>query len=304
MIIREVESSVTMYSSYNPCVEPWFTLLKLPVTVLSGNLQPEEAFQEPKRWWGSTVRGALGSALRFLLCGCRGGSHKESCPFGQLFAPEGDGEQGPRYEPPPWLLRVLPRENGALEVELRLFGQATQWEEAFSLALSLAAFRGLGKSRFRWNLEARAATFLESWPFPAWEEQLALELVSPLRLQWQGELVTGAPSFLQLFVACSRRVRLCAKAFARVALPPPSSDQLAQARRVPLVAAETSWFEFVRYSRRQEQAMRLGGVVGVVRYGGDWRWAWPWLRFAPLFGIGKLITMGFGEVRWRNSRLV
>jgi len=283
-------------------VEQLLAFLELPITVLAGRLRPEAPCHDPQRWWGSTVRGALGAALRFLLCPCRGPEHKPGCPFLGLFAPEGDGQEGPRHLPPPWMLRVVPAQDGALDLELRLFGPATGWEEAFSLALAVAGFRGLGKSRFSWSPSARTATTLGAWPFPPWEEQLELELLSPLRLQSQGQLVTQPPSFLELLLACTRRVRLCAKAFAKLSVPALASHQLAQARRVRLEAAETSWFELVRYSRRQEQAMRLGGLVGALRYGGDWSWAWPWLRLAPLLGIGKLVTMGFGEVRWRPAR--
>jgi hypothetical protein len=57
------------------------------------------------------------------------------------------------------------------------------------------------------------------------------------------------------------------------------------------------WFDWVRYSSRQQQEMTLGGVLG--------RWAlhgpsdtlaqlWPWLWLGQWLHVGKNATMGMG----------
>ncbi|MGC8917245.1 MAG: CRISPR system precrRNA processing endoribonuclease RAMP protein Cas6 [Thermoanaerobaculum sp.] len=278
-------------------MDAWEAFLQLPVHTLEVRLASGGGTLPESRWWGSTVRGALGGALRFLLCSCRSESHRRDCPFARFFIPEGDGQNGPRYLPPPWSLSVKAHEN-ELEVQLRIFSDAVEIIEALGLALEAAGFRGLGGRRFRVvgfkSSVASLASLVASWRYP----KPVLLLESPVRLQEGGQPIRQVPSFSHLFAAACRRVRLCAWAWAGVNLPHPPPEHKLWATQVPVSGGQVHWEEKPRYSRRQKKLMRLGGLVGWVAYGGEWSWAWPWLRALPLLGLGKLTTMGLGEVRW------
>lgn len=197
---------------------------------------------------------------------------------------------------PPWRLAVATKNSG-LEVRLWLFGPASQYAEAFLLALENAAFRGLGRQSFTTALEERIDGTLQNLVSSPWESNLTLQLRSPVRLQAKGALVTTVPSFLQVFAAAQRKLRLAARSWCSLELPFPS-DQMHLARHIPVALASVRWVEMARYSHRQRQLMRLGGLQGSLQFEGEWSFAWPWLRFLPAVGLGKLTTMGFGEVAW------
>ncbi|MFN3414243.1 MAG: CRISPR system precrRNA processing endoribonuclease RAMP protein Cas6, partial [Thermoanaerobaculum sp.] len=172
--------------------------------------------------------------------------------------------------------------------------------EAFSLALQNAAFRGLGHQSFIAVLEERVDTVLQTLIASPWQPSLTLELRSPVRLQAHGALVTTAPSFAQVFASAQRKLRLAARSWCSLELPFPS-EQMHLARHIPVAMASVRWVEMARYSLRQRQFMRLGGLQGRLQFEGEWSFAWPWLRFLPAIGLGKLTTMGFGDVAWTHN---
>jgi hypothetical protein len=57
------------------------------------------------------------------------------------------------------------------------------------------------------------------------------------------------------------------------------------------------WFDWVRYSSRQQQEMTLGGVLGTWALLGHpeaLAAAWPWLWLGQWLHVGKNATMGMG----------
>lgn len=64
---------------------------------------------------------------------------------------------------------------------------------------------------------------------------------------------------------------------------------LAAAGQVNLVEDRTSWVDWSRYSSRQRTSMKLGGIVGDVRYAGPHEIL---DGFAPLLAAGKLVHVG------------
>ena len=62
-------------------------------------------------------------------------------------------------------------------------------------------------------------------------------------------------------------------------------------------SADFEWFDWQRYSNRQERAMPLGGVVGRLVLEGDLRPFWPLLHLGQWLHVGGKTTFGMGRYR-------
>jgi hypothetical protein len=258
-------------------------------------------------WWGNALRGALGTSLRFLLCRRRGTPcatcvDSSSCDFPRLWQPERghtSASRGPRFRLAPWLLHtcVVP---AGLKVHLRLFGTAARDSWRWRVALELAAARGIGPGLQVFRIEA-PLTLRESTlhalapPSPPTDGPLVVRLLSPLRLVEDGHPLRAAPSFSTLVAAAERRLRLAQLCWSETP-PPPNTSYLEGPRGVAIVSARIGWQELTRYSRRQQRLMHLGGLTGEITYAQGWAPFWSVLGPAVVLHLGKLTTMGLGEI--------
>ncbi len=250
------------------------------------------------RWWGSTVRGALGTALKNLLCTvnhrrCDRCRRAGECAFPQLWEPRRTEGKGPLLQLPPWLVRVAWR-GGRLAVVVRLFGPACAEEARLRIALEAALARGLTPARVAFLPDAP----LRSEPVMAWsppasalDKPLLVQLLSPLRLVADGKPCAQAPDFGSLLASAARRWKLASLSWGWP--EPPARPAHA---RVSTVHCEVTWRDFTRRSKRQRSTLTLGGLVGTLVYEGEWAAALPFLEVASVIGIGKLTTHGFGHV--------
>lgn len=135
-------------------------------------------------------------------------------------------------------------------------------------------------------------------PAPEGLQALHLHIRTPLRLQHQGQPLRPAQlSPRTLVAAVARRVALVLEFHAQ---------QPNWGRQVPAAVAlaqqlhdqrDMQWFDWVRYSRRQQQEMTLGGVLGTWVLRGSpeaLTAAWPWLWLGQWLHVGKNATMGLG----------
>jgi len=127
---------------------------------------------------------------------------------------------------------------------------------------------------------------------------LLLHIHTPLRLQHQGHPLWPTQLTPRALVAnVARRVALVLEFHAQ------HSDW---GQQVPIVVAqaqtmtdtrELHWFDWVRYSSRQQQEMTLGGVLGTWGLHGcpdALATVWPWLWLGQWLHAGKNATMGMG----------
>lgn len=150
------------------------------------------------------------------------------------------------------------------------------------------------------RLQAHAAS-LQLPPMPLSTNGLLLHIHTPLRLQHQGKpLRPQQLSVRTLVSAVARRVALVlefhaaqAQWGAQVPATAVLADQLADQRSL-------HWFDWKRFSSRQQQAMTLGGVVGQWHLRGPAEAlasAWPWLWLGQWLHVGKNASFGLGGYR-------
>lgn len=286
------------------------------------------------RFWGPALRGGLGHVLRRMVCVtrlplCDGCLLRFRCAYPVLFQPFAppDRAQGGRYArmPVPFVLRVpfgdrsprLLRQGDAVAFELVLVGEANLHLPYYLLAVAELGRRGLGPQRLRFRLEEVAAwtpggfvpvyrdgegnlrtdvpplalneLLVSREPVDA--RRLAVRFISPVRLDLEGDLVYPV-EFWHLVRGLVERMRALVACYGGDALPRPEG-----AEGVRRAEDRTRWVDFSRYSTRQQTEMRLGGAVGTVIYEGeDLRPFWPLLAFGEWLGVGKLTSMGFGQM--------
>ncbi len=130
---------------------------------------------------------------------------------------------------------------------------------------------------------------------------IKITLVTPLRLKYQNNLHAELP-FHILTRAMLRRVSsLLAHHDGRE----PELDYRGLVKRAEMIKvkqAAMTWFDWRRYSNRQEQAMLMGGMIGSVTYCGQLEEYLPLLRFCEQAHLGKQTTFGLGKIRVQAIR--
>jgi len=72
---------------------------------------------------------------------------------------------------------------------------------------------------------------------------------------------------------------------------------LAQAEAIQVVEDQTRWVDVSSYSLRQERRTPIGGLLGQVRFAGDFRPFLPGLAWGELVHVGKDVVKGNGWYR-------
>ena len=278
----------------------------------------------PPEFAGSMVRGALGSALKRLVCvmrlqDCTGCPLEFACVYTSIFETRPMPGAGvmTRYDraPHPFVLVVgldEPAEAGRLTVGLRLFGEATRAAPFALRALEEAAARGLGASRTPFRLVAAGPEGEEAKPWAGgawrpgpirgaptpWAERTALRFATPLRLKREGRLVT--PEALtggDIVMTLVRRIGLLAAFFGRDAVRLDFPALKAAAARAKLVEPQIAWRDLFRRSSRQNARLGIGGLVGAATLdlGAD-ETLRELMAWAPVLHVGKGASMGLGRI--------
>jgi CRISPR/Cas system endoribonuclease Cas6 (RAMP superfamily) len=81
---------------------------------------------------------------------------------------------------------------------------------------------------------------------------------------------------------------------------------VAHAKDVAVKESHIGWYDWRRYSNRQEQAMMMGGMVGKITYAGVPGEYLPLLKFCEQTHLGKATTFGLGKIKvssWPTSLL-
>ena len=128
--------------------------------------------------------------------------------------------------------------------------------------------------------------------------RLKITLKTPLRLKYQNHLSAELP-FHVLVRAMLRRTDTLLRCYGDEA---PDLDfkglvQRAQAVRIVESESDLTWFDWERYSQRQDQKMLMGGILGSVTYEGALGEFLPLIEFCEQTHIGKQTAFGLGGIR-------
>lgn len=278
---------------------------------------------------GAVLRGALDNAFRRLACPlprshCDQCDLHEQCIYMAMFhpAPPKDFPDAGKYKngPPPYVLkpsadnRQVYHPQDSLEFDLTLIGRALHALPYFIFAFDQIGRRGLGLERGLFQLHQvglhrngnkhllydHTDQTLRPIP-PVWSKQpqktspattITLNLHTPVRVKQDGKLVTRL-DFPVFFNSLTQRISLLSTFYGQ-GLPPELQALQIKACHITTVEDETFWYDWPRYSTRQRELMKFGGLRGKITFEGDLTPYTPWLKIGELVHVGQTTTFGLG----------
>ena len=286
---------------------------------------------------GSTFRGVFGRALKQVVCAlkrqeCEQCLLKRQCVYALVFEtsesltmPEGLRMASPPHPyviESPLTIQTQFREGDAFDFSLLLFGEVNKSLPYFIYAFDQMGSIGIGKRingrRGQFVLEAvkhkgkciysNADQKLkhpeslddlyvpENTGCPDDTYRVKIILETPLRIKFENHLNADLP-FHVLIRAALRRVSSLSACYGSGEPEIDYRGLVKSAQSVRIVDADLKWFDWRRYSLRQDQEMLMGGMVGSVTYEGSLEVYIPLLEFCEQVHLGKQTAFGLGKVK-------
>ncbi|MEK0291266.1 CRISPR system precrRNA processing endoribonuclease RAMP protein Cas6 [Caldifermentibacillus hisashii] len=281
---------------------------------------------------GSTFRGVFGHVFKEVACTCPNQNiHLEHCPYAYIF------ETGPHENnqkiissqdiPRPFIIqgensnKLIFAPGEQFGITITIFGKAIQYIQYFIYVLYHMGERGFGKGRQKAELQQvflvdengdfreqiyshekihYGGQILNSEKIFSVLKQVSgcqLFFITPTRLKYQSHYY-DTPEFHIIFRAAVRRITsLLYYHHNGLQLDVDYKELFNRAEDVKLVGNEVSWYDWERYSNRQKERMKLGGIIGKAVYEGDLELFIPWLQLTEWTHIGKNTTFGLGKIK-------
>ncbi|MEC4748349.1 CRISPR system precrRNA processing endoribonuclease RAMP protein Cas6 [Methylomicrobium sp. Wu6] len=284
---------------------------------------------------GSAWRGAFGHALKRTVCvvrntPCNQCLLKNVCAYSYIFEtpPPAGAEKMRKYTATqhPFVLRFP--DNASHEVPYRLdvtlFGHGQRFFPYVVHALQTAGQDGIGGHRQVFallriddvDLQGNVQTIYQNGELqpqrqaisptsPLMPAQIELTFHSPLRIkQDQKNLSTSDFNFGALFSTLLRRISMISYFHTDTPLETDFAGLTARARTVQFASQQLKWYDWTRYSSRQQAEMNMGGMVGsVVLDTLNLEDFWPYLWLGQWTHVGKATSMGMGAYSIRTTSL-
>jgi len=126
--------------------------------------------------------------------------------------------------------------------------------------------------------------------------RLVLTLETPLRLKFKNGLQADLP-FHVLVRAMLRRVSSLMETYGPGEPDLDYRGLVKKTEQVKTAVSNLSWYDWKRYSFRQDKKMLMGGMVGSITYEGKIGEYLPLLDFCEKVHLGKQTTFGLGKIK-------
>lgn len=266
---------------------------------------------------GSAFRGGFGNVFRQITCvlkryDCVECPLKAKCIYAYVFETVSDGaadflnmhkyEKVPHpfvFEPPLSRQKVFQPEE-ELNFRVIIIGNAMQYAPYFAFTFKELGCAGIGKGRGKFSISKILSTNEKTISLqpPVCEKKftkLSLNILTPIRIKYERALVEKL-EFHILIRSLLRRLSLlyyfhCGKQPLQIDV----KSLIEKAEKVKILNANTHWYDWERYSSRQNTRMKLGGVIGEITYEGDIAPFMPFLRAGEILHVGKGTSFGLGK---------
>ncbi|MBA4369033.1 MAG: CRISPR-associated protein Cas6 [Desulfobacterium sp.] len=285
---------------------------------------------------GSTFRGVFGRALKKVVCALRQQECDEcilktKCIYTQVFETPASGESlDSRIVSPPHPFVIEPPlsdkshypAGDLFDFNLLLMGEANNFLPYFIYAFEQMGEIGIGKKinnhrgRFlldqvqcggsviytsacrKLNKAGTSESLQLQVPKNHREKSLQLRLIleTPLRLKFNNKFQASLP-FHVLIRAMLRRVSSLMNAYGDGEPALDYRGLVQRAENIQMIDNHLSWYDWQRYSFRQDAKMLMGGMVGSATYEGNIDEYLPLFDFCEQVHIGKQTTFGLGKFK-------
>lgn len=283
---------------------------------------------------GSTLHGGFGHAFKRVVCvnknnQCDNCFLNEKCIYAKVFEAQPPSsifirryKSAPRpfVLCPPLTKKTHYQPGDVLNFELTLIGQVIDLVPYFIYCFIELGKIGIGKRKGKYVLEevrykalngSETVIYrdhdqtLKSIPPPVtWDmlinndipssHSLTLLFLTPLRLKEKGDLVVNLnfPIFIARLI---ERINVLSYFYCNG--PPPEENQalLKEAQRIKVKAKRLRWYDWERYSSRQNTRMKLGGLIGTITFSGNLTPFMPYLLLGQYIHVGQGTTFGLGR---------
>lgn len=297
----------------------------------------EDAILPPYK--GSTFRGMFGYALRRVVCAlklldCDKCLLATNCVYARIFeSPNIDKPINLRslslprpvvFEPPEETKEVY-HEGDEFSFSIILFGDYNTNLAHFIYAVSAFGEAGIGKKNSEGNRGSFTLEKVEDLNglvydginsqmlvqpdcelvfCPSKEKakkeisHLTIQLNTPLRIKFEKRFQAELP-FHVFIRAALRRISAIYICFGSGEPLLPYKELVQKAQNIKIASSDIHWFDWERYSNRQDQKMLMGGMLGSVTYEGDLGEFIPLIELAVKLHVGKQSTFGLGNISLR-----
>lgn len=260
--------------------------------------------------------------------------HQVNCIYAYLFEttgklnetkPNSDSVPRPFLFEPPDHKKTFFAPGETISLGFSLFGKGIEYLPYFIFTLQQLGERGIGRGRHPLELLQVFTVDLDGHLHPIYEntnriiknqfrvytgkdiiqkkssafsvfDKLSLYFISPTRLKHDGRY-TECPEFHIILRTTVRRITsLLFYHHDGLKLDMDFTKLFKEAESVGLTSFDGGWVEWDRYSIRQKQWLKMGGIVGQANYKGDLVSYTPWLSLAEHTNIGKNATFGLGRI--------
>lgn len=278
---------------------------------------------------GSTIRGALMSSLYKIICMNQNNDDCHSCPvkgdcvFALLFKsfPPEEAEVLKSLDniPRPYAI-YIPRDQGndfklgdKITFELTLIGKNTDYIGHIIMALKRLEEDGLGRGRGKIKLTAvrskgnniyskesqnidKKTPIIRGNKFNEQKEinYINIYFLSPMRFKYEGKYCRTI-KFHHIIRNLLRRYSTFARFYCGINPNWDYKSIISEAEKVKFLRGKFEWQEKIRYSKTQNQHLKIGGVVGKAEYEGNITPYLPLLRLGEKIQVGKNTTFGYGK---------
>ncbi len=286
---------------------------------------------------GSAWRGAFGHALKKTVCvvrntPCNQCMLKSSCAYSYIFEtpPPANVSKMRKYNasPHPFVLQFPkstdPTGNGLYAINMQVFGHGQRFFPYIVHAMQRAGRDGIGGQRQVLELQliqqilpdGQQATIFQSGQLnpvspaetpklPAMPNHIEIKIHTPIRIKQQGHNLNQQTfNFGGFFGNLLRRISMLSYFHTDTPLETDFAALSQQARTVNFDHQDIRWYDWTRYSSRQQTEMNMGGIIGSLSLDMQQKEIfWPYLWLGQWTHVGKATSMGLGHYSIQTASL-